>query len=88
MALRVKKVVNKSDAELDVIDKGKKGTERIPPHSSKPVPNENLLDMTFISKTNKPIYIQIKSIIGNGGVGDGDDQVEVVVGDPEEEEDN
>lgn len=87
MALKVKKVVNKSDAELDVIDKGKKGTERIPPHSSKPVPNKNLLDLTFISKTNRPIYIRIKSIPGDGDVGNGDDPVAVETGDPEEEED-
>lgn len=83
----VKSVANKTDAELIIKDKKKAKPESVSPHSMKKLVNENLLDITFISKTNKPIYIQIKSIVGNGGVGDGDD-VTVVVGDPEEEEDN
>lgn len=84
----VKAVANKTDAELIIKDKKKAKPESVSPHSMKKLTNENLLDITFISKTNKPIYIQIKSIVGNGGVADGDDEVQVVVGDPEEEEDN
>lgn len=90
MALRVKKVANKTDAELDIVDKAKKRVERVPAHSSKPVPNDNLLDITFVSKTGRPIYIKIRSIKGdddNGDIGNGDEPVEVVAGDPEEEED-
>lgn len=90
MAYTVKRVVNKTDAELDVVDTAKKTIEPISPHSMKPLINENLLDLAFVSKTNKPIYIRITSIPGDGddvdgGVGDGDDQVEVRVGDNEEE---
>ena len=84
----VKAVANKTDAELIIKDKKKAKPESVSPHSMKKLTNDNLLDMTFISKTNRPIYIQIKSVAGNGGVGDGDDEVQVVVGDPEEEEDN
>lgn len=87
MALVVRKVVNKTDAELDIIDNAHQSTERVPEHSSKPVPNENLLDLTFVSKTGRPIYIKIRSLKGDGDVGDGDEQVVVEAGDPEEEED-
>lgn len=86
MALVVRRVVNKTDAELDIIDSSQ-SMQRVPEHSSKPVPNENLLDLTFVSKTGRPIYIKIRSIIGDGDVGDGDEQVVVEAGDPEEEED-
>lgn len=91
MALVVRKVVNKTDAELDIIDTSQQTMERVPEHSSKPVPNENLLDLTFVSKTGRPIYIKIRSIKGdgdNGDIGNGDDEVEVKIGDIEEEEDN
>lgn len=84
----VKAVENKTDAELIIKDKKKAKPESVSPHSMKKLTNDNLLDITFISKTNRPIYIQIKSVVGNGGVGDGDDEVQVVIGDPEEEEDN
>lgn len=88
MALVVRKVVNKTDAELDIIDISQQSVERVPEHSSKPVPNENLLDLTFVSKTGRPIYIKIRSIKGDGDIGNGDDdQVVVEAGDPEEEED-
>lgn len=85
MALVVRRVVNKTDAECDIIDKAQQSVKRVPEHSSKPVPNENLLDLTFVSKTGRPIYIKIRSIIGDGDVGNGENQVEVVVGDDEEE---
>ncbi len=84
----VKAVANKTDAELIIKDKKKAKPESVSPHSMKKLTNDKLLDMTFISKTNRPIYIQIKSVVGNGGVGDRDDEVQVVIGDPEEEEDN
>lgn len=90
MALVVTKVVNKTDAELDIVDSAHQSTERVPEHSSKPVPSENLLDLTFVSKTGRPIYIKIRSIIGdddNEGIGDDDEAVIVEAGDPEEEED-
>lgn len=88
MALKVKKVVNKTDAELDVIDKAKKSVEHVPEHSSKPVPNGNLLELTFVSKTGRPIYIKIRSIKGDGDIGNGDDPVIVEAGDPDEEEED
>lgn len=86
MALVVTKVVNKTDAELDIVDNAHQSTERVPEHSSKPVPSENLLDLTFISKTGRPIYIKIRSLKGDGDIGNGDEPVEVEVGDDEEEE--
>ncbi|WP_234567156.1 hypothetical protein [Rhodohalobacter sp. 614A] len=92
MAYTVKQVINNTDAQLDVIDAAKKTIEPISPHSMKPLINENLLDLTFVSKTSSPIFIRITSITGDGDdvdgdVGDGDDPVLVEVGDPEEEED-
>lgn len=90
MALVVKKAVNKTDAELEILDKAQQPVVRVPKHSFKPVPNENLLDLTFVSKTGRPIYIKIRSIIGDGekgDVGDGNDPVVVEAGDPDEEED-
>lgn len=87
MAYSVKRVVNKTDAELDVVDKAKKTIEPVSPHSAKSLVNENLLDLTFVSKTSRPIYIRIKSIVGEGDIGNGDEQVVVEAGDPEEEED-
>lgn len=87
MAYTVKRVVNKTDAELDVVDTTKKTIEPISPHSMKPLINENLLDLTFVSKTAKPIYIRITSIVGDGDVGDENDPVVVEAGDPDEEED-
>lgn len=88
MALVVRKVVNKTDAELDIIDNAQKSKEPVPEHSSKPVPNENLLDLTFVSKTGRPIYIKIRSVIGDGDIGNGDEPVEVRVGDSEGEEED
>ena len=89
MALVVRKVINKTDAELDILDKEQQSTERVPEHSSKPVPNENLLNLTFVSKTGRPIYIKIRPIKGDDeDIGNGDDEVVVEVGDPEEEEDS
>lgn len=85
MATKVNKVVNKTDAELVVVNKAKKSTEEVPPHSKKSLTDENLLDLTFISQTKRSIYIQIKSITEDGSVGNGD-EVEVVAGDPEGEE--
>lgn len=92
MAYTVKQVINNTDTQLDVIDAAKKTIEPISPHSMKPLINENLLDLTFVSKTSSPIFIRITSITGDGDdvdgdVGDGDDPVLVEVGDPEEEED-
>ena len=86
MAYVVTRVVNKTDAELDIVDMAKKTVEPISPHSAKSLINENLLDLAFVSKTARPIYIRIKSIIGDGDVGDGDEPVIVETGDPEEEE--
>lgn len=87
MALVVRKVVNKTDAELDIIDNSQQSTERVPEHSSKPVPNENLLNLTFVSKTGRPVYIKIRSIKGDDDIGNGDDDPVVVeAGDPDEEE--
>lgn len=89
MALVVRKVVNKTDAELDIIDRTQQSTERVPEHSSRPVPNENLLNLTFVSKTGRPIYLKIRPVKGddNGDIGNGDTPVEVEAGDPDEEED-
>lgn len=87
MATKVKEVINRTDAELVVVDQAKKSFEEIPPHSEKSLTDENLLDLTFVSKTARPIYIKIKSLVGDGNIGDGDDEVQVVTGDPEEEED-
>jgi len=86
MAFVVRKVVNKTDAELDIIDNLHQSTERVPEHSSRPVPNENLLDLTFVSKTGRPIYIKIRPIKGDGDDGDGNTPVEVETGDSEQEE--
>lgn len=86
MAYTVKRVVNKTDAELDIVDSAQQSTERIPEHSSKPVPGENLLDLTFVSKTGRPIYIKIRSLKGDEDIGNGDEPVEVEAGDEEEEE--
>lgn len=89
MAYTVKRVVNKTDAEVDVLDSSKKSIERINPGSSKNLPADNLLDLTFVSKTSRPVYIRIKSIVGDGDIGNGDNEpVEVVVGDNEEEEED
>lgn len=86
MAYTVKEVINKTDAELDVVNKAEKSVEPIPPNSSKALSNENLLDLTFVSRTKRPIYIKITSVVGDGDVGDGDEGVIVKAGDPEEEE--
>lgn len=90
MALVVKEIVNKTDAELDVINKPQQSVERVPEHSSKPVPNENLLNLTFVSKTGQPIYIKIRSVKGDddGDIGNGDEPVFVEAGDPDEEEED
>ncbi len=84
----VKAVANKTDAELIIKDKKKAKPESVSPHSIKKLVNDNLLDMTFISKTNSPIYIKVKSIVGDGGIGDGDDEVEVEIGQAEGEEED
>ena len=87
MALVVKKAVNKTDAELDIIDNAQNPVVRVPKHSSKPVPNENLLDLTFVSKIGRPIYIKIRSSKGDEDIGNGDDAPVVVeAGDPDQEE--
>lgn len=83
----VKAVANKTDAELIIKDDTKAKSESVSPHSMKKLVNENLFDLTFVSETKRPIYIRIKSIPGDGGIGDGDEAVIVEAGDPEEEED-
>lgn len=86
MALVVKSIVNNSDAELDVIDMAQKTVEKVDPNTTKAGPDKNLLDLTFVSQTGRPIYIRIKSIVGDGDIGDDDGDVEVITGDPEQEE--
>jgi len=82
----VEAVANKTDAKLIIKDKTKKKPESVSPHSIKKLTNDNLLDMTFISKTNKPIYIRVQSVVGNGG--NGEERVEVEVGEAEEGEED
>jgi len=82
----VEAVANKTDAKLIIKDKTKKKPESVSPHSIKKLTNDNLLDMTFISKTNKPIYIRVQSVVGSGG--NGEDRVEVEVGEAEEGEED
>ncbi|NBC05408.1 MAG: hypothetical protein GVY20_17115 [Bacteroidetes bacterium] len=82
----VEAVANKTDAKLIIKDKTKKKPESVSPHSIKKLTNDNLLDMTFLSKTNKPIYIRVQSVVGNGG--NGEERVEVEVGEAEEGEED
>ncbi|MCG2587981.1 hypothetical protein [Rhodohalobacter sulfatireducens] len=82
----VEAVANKTDSKLIIKDKTKKKPESVSPHSIKKLTNENLLDMTFISKTNKPVYIRVQSVVDDGG--NGEERVEVEVGEAEEEEED
>lgn len=82
----VEAVANKTNSKLVIKDKTKKKPESVSPHSIKKLTNENLLDMTFISKTNKPVYIRVQSVVGNSG-GD-EDKVEVEIGEAEEGEED
>ncbi|MDR9365105.1 MAG: hypothetical protein RI575_07190 [Balneolaceae bacterium] len=82
----VEAVANKTDSKLIIKDKTKKKPESVSPHSIKKLTNNNLLDMTFISKTNKPVYIRVQSVVDDGG--NGEERVEVEVGEAEEEEED
>lgn len=82
----VEAVANKTGAKLIIKDKTRKKPESVSPHSIKKLTNENLLDLTFISDTNKPIYIRVQSIVGNGGKSD--NQVEVEIGEAEDGEED